>query len=84
MSKKRLKWNDELWTIVEEADGGVLFVPDNKSYLSYDFLDYANGLVEGVVLYPDFGISYTAESWADFWSGLELKALGKDYYLEFC
>ncbi len=79
MTKKRLDWNEELWTIVEETDGSVLFIPDDKSYLAYDFLDYANGLVEGVVLYKNFGISYTAESWELFWSELELS----NDYVEF-
>ena len=81
MTKRRLNWNHELWTIVKETDGGVLFIPDNKSVLNY-FIDYANGWFEGVVLYENFAISYTAESWEDFWDELELNGLLGKYYVE--
>ena len=82
MTKKRLDWNESLWTIVEETDGGVLLIPDTKNEL-LDFIDYANGLVDGVVLYENFGISYTAESWGEFLEELEWEALTKQsFYFE--
>ena len=72
MTKKRLNWAETFWTLVEEEDGGVLIVPDDKE----DLDNYYTDLEWGCVVYDDFGVSYTKTAWADV---VENQAL-QDHY----